>query len=145
MSFHFPLAAVLVVRENARKREEQALQKIQLEVASIAKQIEEFDAELAQVHNVREKALQAPIPAADLHSLQHRLQSLAEARKTSVQRLQVLERERDHQIELYQAAYRDHETIVDMLNEQRDAHEQAQSRSEQRNLDDIFVARRQRS
>ena len=145
MSFHFPLAAVLVVRENARKREEQALQKIQLEVASIAKQIEEFDAELAQVHNVREKALQAPIPAADLHSLQHRLQSLAEARKTSVQRLQVLERERDHQIGLYQAAYRDHETIVEMFNEQREAHEQEESRSEQKSLDDIFVARRQRS
>ena len=68
-----------MVRENAEKREEQALQKIQLEVARIANQIAELNAALAQVRVIREKALQTPIPAADLHSFLHRLQSLAEA------------------------------------------------------------------
>ena len=48
-------------------------------------------------------------------------------------------------MKVYQAAHRDHETIADMFNEQRDAHEQEQSKSEQKHLDDIFVARRQRS
>jgi len=145
MSFRFPLAAVLMVRENAEKREEQALQKIQLEVARIANQIAELNAALAQVCVIREKALQTPIPAADLHSFLHRLQSLAEAKKTCVHRLQALELERDRQMKVYQAAHRDHETIADMFNEQRDAHEQEQSKSEQKHLDDIFVARRQRS
>ena len=40
MPFRFPLAAVLMVRENAEQREERALKKIQLELAQLNRQLE---------------------------------------------------------------------------------------------------------
>jgi flagellar biosynthesis chaperone FliJ len=48
-------------------------------------------------------------------------------------------------MKIYQAAHRDLETIVEMFEEQRDAHEQEQNRTEQKNLDDIFASRRPRN
>jgi flagellar export protein FliJ len=145
MAFRFSLAAVLVVRENAEKREEQALKTIQLEIARIALQIEELNTNIANTHNARERAMQHPIPAAQLHSFQQRVQAIAEAKKTFLHRLQILEIERARQMKVYQAAHRDLETIVDMFNEQREAHDREHDRNEQKRLDDIFGARRQRN
>ena len=62
MPFRFPLAAVLLVRENAELREERALQKIQQEMALVSRQIEELDAEIAagrwegQIPGLRQRA-----------------------------------------------------------------------------------------
>jgi len=145
MAFRFSLAAVLVVRENALKREEQALKTIQLEIAGIARQVEELNTNIASTHNARELALQHPIAAAQLHSFQQRVQALVEAKKTLVHRLQILELDRERQMKVYQAAHRDLETIVEMFNEQREAHDREHDRNEQKHLDDIFVARRQRN
>jgi flagellar export protein FliJ len=145
MAFQFSLAAVLLVRQNAKKREEQALQKIQLEIARIVNQLEELNAEIAKTHDARERAMQQPIPAAHLHSFLQRVQAIVEAKKMHLQRLQVLELERERQLKVYQAAHRDLETIVEMFNEQREAHDQEQDRTEQKSLDDIFVARHQRN
>ncbi len=144
MAFRFPLAAVLLVRESAKEREEQALRKIQLEAARIVRQVEELSAEIENTHLARERAMQQPIPAAQLHSYLHRSQTIAETKKRLVHCLQTLETERDRQMKVYQAAHRDYETVVDMFNEQKEAHDQERVRSEQRHLDDIFVARRQR-
>jgi flagellar export protein FliJ len=145
MAFQFSLAAVLLVRQNAKKREEQALQKIQLEIARIVNQLEELNAEIAKTHDARERAMQQLIPAAHLHSFLQRVQAIVEAKKMHLQRLQVLELERERQLKVYQAAHRDLETIVEMFNEQREAHDQEQDRTEQKSLDDIFVARHQRN
>jgi flagellar export protein FliJ len=145
MAFQFSLAAVLLVRQNAKKREEQALQRIQLEIARIVNQLEELNAEIAKTHDARERAMQQPIPAAHLHSFLQRVQAIVEAKKMHLQRLQVLELERERQLKVYQAAHRDLETIVEMFNEQREAHDQEQDRTEQKSLDDIFVARHQRN
>lgn len=145
MAFRFSLAAVLVVRENAEKREEQALQTIQQEIAGIAQQVEALDTDNIITNNARERAMQQPIPAAQLHSFQQTVQAIAEAKKTLLHRLQILEVERARQMKAYQAAHRDLETIVDMFNEQREAHDREHDRNEQKHLDDVFAARRQRN
>jgi len=145
MAFRFSLAAVLLVRENAKKREEQALRTIQLEISRLAKQIEDLNTDLANTHNVRERAMQQPIAAAELHTFLHRVRTIAETKKTLLHRLHSLELDRERQMKIYQSAHRDLETIVEMFDEQREAHDQEQNRTEQKSLDDIFAARRQRN
>jgi flagellar export protein FliJ len=145
MAFRFSLAAVQLVRDNSKKREEQALHTIQLELAHVARQVEELNADLVNTHHARERAMQQPIPAAHLHSFLNRVQTIAETKRTLLHRLHALELDRERQMKIYQAAHRDLETVVEMFNDQREAHDQEQNRTEQKNLDDIFAARRQRN
>jgi flagellar export protein FliJ len=145
MPFRFPLAAVLLVRENAEKREERKLQQILHEMVRIRYQVEQLDAEMANAHTVREQAMQRPIPAFQLHTFLSQVQSAAERKKPLIQRLRTLEKERDQQLKVYQAAHRDHETLIEILRKQREAYEQERARSQQKQLDDMFIARRHRS
>ncbi|MGA9671438.1 MAG: flagellar FliJ family protein [Terracidiphilus sp.] len=145
MPFQFPLAAVLLVREEAEKREERALQKIQAEITRILLQVEQLTADIANTHIAREQAMQKTIPAIELHSYLFKVQACADAKKVLLQTLQALELDHDRQLKVYHAAHRDHETIIEMFNDQREAYEQKQARSEQKDLDDIFGARRHRS
>ena len=145
MPFRFPLAAVLLVRENAELREERALQKIQQEMAQVSRQIEDLDAEIANVHAIRNQAMLEPVPAFQLHSLWLRAEDAAKRKKPLLERLQILLEDRNRQMIVYQAARRDHETLTDMLEKQRETYEQEQTRKAQKLLDDIYVARRQRN
>ena len=145
MPFRFSLATVLRIRESLEKREERALQKIQLEMARVLHQIEELNAEITKSHEAREHAMQQPIPASHLQMLVWQVQAAGEKRGRLFQELLVLEQQRDQQIKVYQQAHRDRETLTDMSNQQRDIYEQEQARSEQKTLDDIFMARRHRS
>ncbi len=145
MPFRFPLASVLLVRENAEKREERKLQKIQFEMARIIQQVEEVSAEIANTFTAREQAMRQPIPAIQLHSFQRQAQVSAEKKTRMLQRLQTLEQERAQQLVAYQAAHRDHEMLLDLMNHQRAVYDQEQSRTQQKRLDDLFIARRFRS
>jgi len=48
-------------------------------------------------------------------------------------------------MKIYQAAHRAHETLLSMLHAQRTAYELEQARTQQKYIDDIFIARRHRS
>jgi len=145
MSFQFPLAAVLRVRESIEKREERALQRIQLEIARLLRQIEELAAEIAKAHAARNTALQKPIAAINLQMMTWQAHAAEDKKTAMLNALAALEQKRDEQMKVYQAAHRDHETILNMMHEQKDAYEQEQTRAQQKYLDDIFIARRQRS
>jgi flagellar export protein FliJ len=145
MPFQFSLATVLKVRESLEKREERALQKIQLEMAHVLRQIEELTEQIAKTHQAREQAMAQPIPASHLQTLLAQAQAAAERKIALFQALRTLEQQRDRQIKVYQQAHRDRETLTDMSNKQRDIYEQDQARAEQKTLDDIFMARRHRS
>ena len=58
--------------------------------------------------------------------------------------LQALEKQRDKQLKLYQSAHRNHETLISMKRDQRNAYELEQARTQQKSLDDLFMARRHR-
>ena len=145
MAFRFPLATVLRVRESVERREERALQRIQLEMARVARQIEELDEAMTKAHAARELELQRTMPAGHLHSMQWELQTANTRRAALRQQLHGLEEQRLKQMRVYQAAHRAHETMINMFNEQRDAYEVHQARAEQKYLDDIFMARRHRT
>jgi len=141
MAFQFSLAAVLLVRENAKKRAEQDLHTTQLEIARITRQIENFDLNIANTHKAREHAMQQPIPAGEVQTFVHRVKSITESKKKLLDLLQSLELERERRMKIYHEAHRNLETIVEMFNDQRAAYDQEQNRNEQKQLDDIFAAR----
>ncbi len=145
MPFQFRLATVLRVRESLEKREERVLQMMQLEIARVTHRVEELSAAIAHAHEAREHAMERSIPAGHLHSLLWEEQSAVEQKKSLLQDLQRLEQERDQQMKIYQDAHRNREMLTDMFNEQRDVYEQESMRAQQKQLDDIFIARRHRS
>jgi hypothetical protein len=124
------------------KHEERALQKIQIETTRVLRQVEELSAAIANANEAREQAMQRSIPAGHLHSLLWEAQVAVEQKKTLLHHLQNLEQERDQQMKVYQAAHRNREMLTDMFNKQRDVYEQERDRSQQKHLDDIFIARR---
>jgi hypothetical protein len=73
------------------------------------------------------------------------MQGAVETRKQLFTALQGLEQQRQKQMKVYQAAHRDHETMINLFKQQRDAYEMEQARAQQKYLDDIFMARRHRS
>jgi flagellar FliJ protein len=145
MAFRFSLATVLRLRESIERREERALQKIQMEMARVSRQIDELDAGIARAQRERDEALREPMPASHLQAMIWQTESAIEDRKTLQATLHGLEEQRQKQLKIYQAAHRDHETLIDMRNQQRSAYLQEQARMEQKYLDDIFIARRHQS
>jgi len=144
MPFQFRLATVLRVRESLEKREERALQTIQLEIVRVVQRVEELSAAIAEAHDAREQAMQRLIPAGHLHSLLWEEQGAVDQKKNLLADLQRLEQERDQQMKVYQDAHRKRETLTDMLHDQQDVYEQESMRGQQKQLDDIFIARRHR-
>jgi flagellar biosynthesis chaperone FliJ len=145
MAFQFALVAVLRVRESVERREERALQRIQLDMARTARQIEEMNAAIAKAHEAREQALKQAMPGGELRAMLWQVEALVEVKKAFMVTLQGLEELRLKQMKVYQAAHRDHETMIDLFNQQRDVYEVEQVRAEQKYLDDIFMARRHRA
>lgn len=144
MPFRFPLAAVLLVREHAETREERALKKIQIDVARTSRQVEELNTAMTHAHDARERALQELIPSFQLHHYQRQIEEATEKKKALLHQLQILRQELGRQLKVYQAAHRDREALTGMLQEQRAAYEQEQARAQQKQVDDMFMARRHR-
>lgn len=145
MPFRFPLAKVLLVKESVKKQEERALQKILLEMSRVAHQIEKLSVEIAESQIALERALQQPIPAVEVQTLSLRAQRATEDRRDLIRELQTLERDRERQAELYHAAHRHCEVLINLLDKQKDDYEQEQTRVEQKQMDDIVIARHPRS
>ena len=145
MPFRFPLAKVLLVKESVKKREEQSLQKILLDMSRLAHQIEKLTAEIADSNNVVERALRQPVPAVEVQMLFSTTQSNIESKKALVRELQTLEQSRERQADVYHAAHRNCEVLIDLLDKLKDEYEQEQVRVEQKQMDDIVIARHLRS
>ena len=144
MAFQFSLAAVLRLRESVEKREERALQSIQLEVARTLQQVEQLGVAIGGAHQARERALQQTISGGHLHSLLWEEQAAEQQLKLLMGQLQVLEQAREKQMKVYQTAHREREMLTDMRQKQKDVYERERLREEQKRLDDIFMARRHR-
>jgi len=144
MAFRFPLATVLRVKEGLERREERALQRIQLEMARVSHQIEELTAAIERAHAARNQMLQQAVPAGQLHTMLWEARAAEDSKAALRVTLQGLEEQRLKQMKVYLAAHREHETMINLFNEQRNAYELEQTRVQQKYLDDIFIARRQR-
>jgi flagellar export protein FliJ len=145
MAFRFSLATVLRLRESIERREENALKKIQLEMARVSRQIDELNAKIAGAQVERDTELRQPMPAGHLQAMLAETQSTVETRDALQETLRELDLQRRKQLKVYQTAHRDHEMLIDMRNRQRDAYLQEQARLQQKYLDDIFIARHHRN
>jgi flagellar biosynthesis chaperone FliJ len=68
-----------------------------------------------------------------------------EEKKILVVQIQKLRLVLAEQMKVYQASHRDREALTDMMEKQRDEYDQEQSRAQQKQLDDMFMARRHRN
>jgi flagellar export protein FliJ len=145
VAFRFSLAQVLRVRESVEKREEQALQRAEQEVAQTQRRIEDLTNEMAKVEHAREEALLRSIRAIDLQGMQAEMEAAVEARQTLLDTLETLKEQRDLQMKLYQEAHNGRQMLTDLEEEHRAEYEQEQTRAQQKRLDDLFAARAQRN
>lgn len=145
MPFRFSLATVLRVREITEKHEERMLQKIQMEIAQALLRVEELTAVIVHERDSRERVMQMSIPAGQLHSLLWEAEAIIDQKKSLIRHLELLEQKREEQVAIYQAAHRAREMLTDMLKRQRDAYDQKSARRQQRQIDDLFIARHYRS
>ena len=145
MVFRFSLASVLSVRESIERREELALQRVEMEVARVKQRIEELTDELAKAGDAREKALQNSIPAYDLQSMDVQINAALEAKQTLLDTLQTLQQQRDTQMKVYQAAYNGRQMLTDLLEQKKIEFRREQEHLQQKRIDDIFASRWQRN
>lgn len=145
MAFRFPLETVLRVRESIEKREEAALQKVLAEMARVRRSIEELTEQIHSSYAARQQAMQRPTPAYQLESMLSETHVLAGRRKALVDSLPLLEQQRQDCMRAYQLAHQNRQMLTDMRTRQRDAWEESRARTQQKFLDDIFAARRQRT
>jgi flagellar export protein FliJ len=144
MAFQFSLAVVLRLRESVEKREERALQSIQRDVIRTLQAIEDLSVAIGGAQQVREAALRQAISGGRLQSLLWEEQVAEQGLRLLLDKLQVLEQAREKQMQVYQAVHRDREMLSDMKKKQKDSYERDRLRDEQKQLDDIFIARRHR-
>jgi flagellar export protein FliJ len=136
---------VLRVRESLQRQEELKLQKIVFEMARLKRQIDQLTADIADAGNAEERALRRPIPASEVRMLVWTIYAAIEKRAALERDRRTLEEQRDQQLRIYHAAHRDCETLIDLRDSQRDEYEHEKAHGDQKRLDDMFVARRQRS
>jgi flagellar export protein FliJ len=141
VSFRFSLASVLRLRESVERSEELALQKVELELARLRRQIEELAQEVDKFIAIRQQTMKDPTPAYRVVEMQDRVNELLASKQALTDGLPTLQGQRDTQMKRYQAAHNGRRMLTEMSSRQRDAYEQEQARLQQKRLDDIFAAR----
>lgn len=145
MAHRFPLATVLRYRESVEKREELALQQIELAVARLRRTLQQVSDEIAKAQALREKKMRQPLTAFEVQAMLGDVSIALERRRALVTQLHELEERRNQNFQAYQTARRNRRMVDEVLTRQRDAYQVEQVRNEQKFLDDLFGARSQRS
>lgn len=144
MAFRFGLAAVLRFRESIEKREELALQQVQLQMAQTQHAIDALTAQIANAQQARNHAMREPLPAVHLQAMLLDADAAVERRKALQDALHKLEQLRVQRMQIYQAAHRGRQMLSDIRAREQEAYDQERVRLQQKVLDDIFGSRHQR-
>jgi flagellar biosynthesis chaperone FliJ len=145
MGFRFSLSTVLRFRESVEKREELALQTVQLEIAGVQRLIEELATKIDRKYESLELAMQRPLQANLLQLLLSELNEAVEERQTLLLNLEMLQQKRKERLKAYRVAHSGRRMLTDIFTQQRNTYEQKQLRTQQKLLDDIFAARSQQN
>ncbi|MGC2399124.1 MAG: flagellar FliJ family protein [Acidobacteriaceae bacterium] len=144
MSFQFPLDSVLRFRRTVEEREEAALQKIVHEIALIFENLERIEDRILKSQAARLAEVFKPLTGLELHASYGEVSALRQCRKELMEQVKKLERARDEQMNVYEAARRDRELLTSMHDKKRVAYESDRNRRAQKLLDDVYLARRSR-
>jgi flagellar FliJ protein len=142
MAFQFSLAAVLRVRGILEEREERMLQKILFEISQSFEALAQIDAEISGTNASRRAEILRPVVGHQIHVSYGEVKELKQKRIDVLDRIEKLEQLRDKQLILYERARRNREMLTDMRDEKRSAYDSDLARSEQKTLDDNYIARR---
>jgi flagellar export protein FliJ len=143
MPFRFPLQAVLHFRQSLEHQQELRLRAANQQVARGQHVIEQIDLRRGALQAEQVRELAVGVTAAELRfGLQCEAELLRHRRELEVQlvRLQQL---RDQQREIFRQARRERETLESLREDQLKLYKQEASRREQRDLDDLFLLRRE--
>jgi flagellar export protein FliJ len=143
MPFRFPLQAVLHFRQSLEHQQELRLRAANQQVARGQHVIEQIDLRRRALQAEQVRDLAAGVTAAELRfAVQCEAELLRHRRELEVQRIR-LQQLRDQQREIFQQARRARETLESLREDQLKLYKQEASRREQRDLDDLFLLRRE--
>lgn len=144
MGFRFTLETVLRFREGLEKNEERALQKIQLEVAQVRRQLDELAGDLARSNSERADSLRNWMQAFRLQNLDSEIAERIATKAALLEMLGSLKLKRDEQMKRYQAARVDRRMLSDLEEQKKVEWEQERDRMDQKRMDDVFSSRLKR-
>jgi flagellar export protein FliJ len=145
MSFQFPLSAALRYRESLEQREHLALEKRQQEIVRVEMRMREVDDDCSTAMQNRAAKLAQGIRAAEVQFAYEYLRALEQQREALRLLLQDAKMKWRQQLDYYQLARRNRETLEILRENQLNAYNRERAKREQAVLDDIFLARRGRS
>jgi flagellar export protein FliJ len=143
MAFHFPLHAVLHLRQSIEHQQELRLRAAIQQVGRVQHLIEQMDLHRRELHSTQAKELSAGITAAELRFGLQCEAALLRHRRELEQQLLRLQQLREQQRELLEQARRARETLDSVRDRQLREYRKDALRREQRSLDDLFLLRRE--
>lgn len=143
MPFRFTLQAILHFRQSMEHQQELRLRAANQQVARGQHGIEQIDLLRGTLQAEQTRELGKGVTAAELRFGLQREAELLRHRKEQQLQLVRLQQARDQQREIFQQARRARETLESVREQQLKLYQQAAARREQRNLDDLFLLRRE--
>ena len=141
MSFHFPLQALLHLRQSIEHQHELRLRAANQLVARVRHLIEQVDTRLHQLHAGQSQDLGTGTSGAELRFAVSCEEHLLRQRQSMQRELVRLQGLRDEQQRIFQQARRDRETFESLRDHQLREYQREARRSEQRQQDDVFLMR----
>ncbi len=143
MAFHFPLEAVLHLRKSLEHQQELRLRAANQQVARVRRLIEQMEGRRQQLHSAQTQELSSGTTVAELRFGLLCESEVLRHRRVLEQELARLQQLREQQREIFRQARRARETLESVRDRQFRLHQKEAARREQRNLDDLFLLRRE--
>ena len=143
MAFHFPLQAVLHLRQSLEHQQELRLRAANQQVGRAQHRMEQVDLCRQELHSAQSNELGAGVTAAELRFGLNCETELLRRRRELEQQLVRLRQLRDQQREIFHQVRRARETLESVRDRQLQGYEKEALRREQRSLDDLFLLRRE--
>lgn len=141
MAFRFPLQSIFHLRQSVEHQQELRLRAANQQVGRVRHLIEQIDARILQQQAEYSRELAAGTHAAEIQFAISIESSLREGRRELHLELLRLTQLRDQQQRLFQQARRERETFEILRDHQLREYVREHNRSEQRQLDELFLAR----
>lgn len=142
MTFRFPLATLLRLREIAELREERLLEQILAQIAEGRRTLVDLAERRLLLIQQRERSLQSSTSASNLTDSYVHVRAVERMEKDGREQVAKLLALRDQQMKIYEAAHRDRDLLSDMRLGQKEAFQKVRTRQEQNAMDDSFGSRR---
>jgi flagellar export protein FliJ len=143
MAFHFPLHAVLHLRQSIEHQQELRLRAASQLVVRVQRLIEQMDGRRQELHTTQTKKLSSGMTAAELQFELLCETELLRRQRELEQQLTRLQQLREQQRALFHQVRRARETLEAVREQQLRLYQKEAARRQQRSLDDLFLLRRE--